>query len=272
MVFDSKQTDAQQRVLLPEQKGEKGKRRLVIPGEMLGEGRAGNGTYDENGKTYSRFVGLAEEREGVHFVIPLSGNYNPKRGDGVIGKIEEVIATRWIVDVNAPYEAVMAINEAVDEFVDLTKTDMTRYFDYGDLIFAEISTVTKSKNVQLSMKNRKCRKLKGGRLIKVTPAKVPRIIGKGGSMVEMIKEITGTQIVVGQNGLVWVRGDNEDIATEAVLLIEEKSHVHGLTDFIKATLEKRMADAGRENKVSLKPADDETNNYDESFRDDGDTQ
>ncbi len=225
------------------------KRRLVIPGEFMGEGRGSYGTFEERqtdakgievSKVYSKFVGLAEEREGMHFVIPLSGIYNPKRGDGVIGKIEEVIFTKWIVDINSPYEAAMAINEAVDEFVDLTKTDMTRYFDYGDLIFAEFSTVTKSKNVQLSMKNRKCRKLKGGRLIKVTPAKVPRIIGKAGSMVEMIKEITGTQIVVGQNGLVWVKGDNENIATEAILLIEQKSHAHGLTDFIKATLEKKM--------------------------------
>jgi len=74
----------------------------------------------------------------------------------------------------------------------------------------------------------------------VTPAKVPRIIGRGGSMVEMIKELTGTQIVVGQNGLVWLRGDNEDIAAEAVSLIEEKSHISGLTEFIKAMLEKRV--------------------------------
>ena len=77
-------------------------------------------------------------------------------------------------------------------------------------------------------------------MIKVTPAKVPRIIGKAGSMVEMIKEMTGTQIVVGQNGLVWVKGDNEEIATEAILTIEEKSHVHGLTDQIKTMLEEKL--------------------------------
>ncbi len=216
------------------------KRRLVIPGDFIGSGRAGHGTYEEDGKIFSKHVGLAEEKSEMFFVIPLSGVYNPKRGDGVVGKIEDIVFSRMIIDINSPYQATLSLSEAIDEFVDLTKTDLTKYFDYGDLIFAEILSVSKTKNVQLSMKNRKCRKLRGGRIIKVTPVKGPRIIGKGGSMFEMIKDITGTQIVVGQNGLVWVKGDNEDIATEAVLLIEEKSHIRGLTDQIKGMLEARL--------------------------------
>jgi len=208
-------------------------RKLVIPGELLGTGRAGHGCFEDNGKVFSKFVGLAEQKNELFFVIPLSGIYNPKRGDGVIGKIEDVVFSKWIVDINSPYQGVLPLSEATEDFIDLTKTELTKYFDYGDLIFAEISSVTKTKNVQLSMMDRKCRKLRGGRLIKVTPAKVPRIIGKAGSMVEMIKDLTGTQIVVGQNGLVWVKGDNEDIAAEAILTIEERSHTQGLTDYIK---------------------------------------
>ena len=216
------------------------KRRLVIPGEFLGEGVAGHGAFEEDRKVFSKFIGLAESKNNLFFVIPLRGIYNPKRGDGIIGKIEEISFSKWIVDINSPYQAVLPLNEAVDEFIDLTKTDLTKYFDYGDLIFAEISTVTRSKSVQLSMKSRRCRKLRGGRVIKVTPAKVPRIIGRSGSMVEMVKDLTKTQIVVGQNGIVWVKGENENIAAEAVLYIEQKSHVQGLTDQVKAMLEKRM--------------------------------
>jgi exosome complex component RRP4 len=173
-------------------------------------------------------------------VIPLSGVYNPKRGDGVIGKIDDVIFSKWIVDINSPYEAVLTMSEGVEGFVDMTRIELTKYYDYGDIIFAEISSITKTKNIQLTMMSRKCRKLRGGRLIKVTPAKVPRIIGKGGSMVEMIKKMTGTQIVVGQNGIVWVKGDNEDIAAEAVSEIEEKSHVQGLTDHVKDMIERML--------------------------------
>ncbi|MDI6721427.1 MAG: exosome complex RNA-binding protein Rrp4 [Candidatus Aenigmarchaeota archaeon] len=223
---------------------EESRRNLVICGDLLGEGKASHGAYEESGKVYSRFVGLAEEKNGMHFVIPLSGIYNPKRGDGIIGRIEDIIFSKWLIDINSPYQAALSLNEAVDEFIDLTKTDLTNYFSYGDLIFAEIMSVTKTKNIQLSMRDRKCRKLKGGRLIKVTPSKVPRIIGRSGSMVEMIKQVTGTQIVVGQNGLVWIKGDNEDIATEAILVIEERSHTHGLTDYVKSLLEKRMKESG----------------------------
>jgi exosome complex component RRP4 len=217
-------------------------RKLVIPGDFIGEGRAGHGAYEEDGSVFSMHIGLAEEKAGLYFVIPLSGVYNPKRGDGVIGQISGIIVSKWFVDINSPYEAVLPLSEATEDFIYLTKTDLTKYFDYTDLIFTEIMNVSKTKDIQLSMRDRKCRKLRGGRLLKVTPAKVPRIIGKGGSMVEMIKEMTKTQIVVGQNGLVWVKGDNEDIAMEAVTEIERKSHMSGLTDKIKAMLDKRMAE------------------------------
>lgn len=218
-------------------------RNLVLPGDALGEGRPGHGTYEEGGRVFAKTIGLAEEKNGLFFVIPLSGIYNPKRGDGVIGKIQEISFSKWIVDINSPYEAVLPLSEATEEFIDLTKSDLTMYFNYGDLIFSEISTVSKTKNVQLSMRNRKCRKLRGGRVIGVTPAKVPRIIGKAGSMVEMIKNMTGTQIVVGQNGIVWVKGDNEEAAIEAVLEIERKSHISGLTEQIRRMLEQRFGAA-----------------------------
>lgn len=214
-------------------------RKLVVPGDLLPGGRPGHGAYEFGGKLYSKILGLAEEKNGVVFVIPLSGIYNPKRGDGVIGKVEDVIFSKWILDINSPYQAVLPLSEATDEFIDLTKVELTKYFDFGDLVFAEITSITKTKNIQLSMKNRKCRKLRGGRIIKVTPAKVPRIIGKGGSMVEMIKNLTNTQIVVGQNGIVWIKGDSEDIAAETVIFIEENSHLSGLTEQVKSMLESK---------------------------------
>ncbi|MFH1420359.1 MAG: exosome complex RNA-binding protein Rrp4 [Candidatus Aenigmatarchaeota archaeon] len=220
------------------------KRTLVIPGDELGAGRSGHGTYEDNGKVYAKVVGLHDQKDDLHFVIPLQGIYDPKREDGVIGRVIEIIATRWILDINAPYEATMAVSDAVEEFVDLTKTDLTRYFTFGDLIFTEIYNVTRSKAVQVSMKNRKCRKLRGGRIIRVTPAKVPRIIGRAGSMVEMIKNKTGAQIVVGQNGIVWVKGGKQELAAEAVLEIEEKAQMDGLTDAIGKMLDKRLAEEG----------------------------
>jgi len=81
---------------------------------------------------------------------------------------------------------------------------LTKYFDIGDYVMAKIINVTSQKLVDVTMKGPGLRKLKGGRIIQVNPYKVPRIIGKAGSMVTMIKDATGCRILVGQNGLVWI--------------------------------------------------------------------
>jgi len=38
------------------------------------------------------------------------------------------------------------------------------------------------------MEDRRCRKLRGGRIIQIYPSKVPRVIGKKGTMVKQIKK------------------------------------------------------------------------------------
>jgi len=246
-------------------------RKLVITGEQIGNGRAGHGTYEQNGKVYSKFVGMSESKGDMHFVTPLSGAYNPKRGDGVIGRIVEIIAQKWFVDINSPYEAVLTLSEGVEEFVDLTKSDLTKFYDYNDLIFTEILSVNRQRQIQLSMRSRKSRKLRGGRLIRVTSSKVPRIIGKGGSMVEMIKQLTGTQIVVGQNGIVWVKGENEDLAAEAILQIEERAHTPGLTEYMKRLLEEKSGrkfepKAASSGEFQFRREDEEKNGNSDEFQ------
>ena len=81
--------------------------------------------------------------------------------------------------------------------------------------------------------------MKGGRIIEVSTHKVPRIIGKQGSMVMMIKEATQCNITVYQNGLVWIEGSpvNEMRAINAIRKIEKESHLSGLTEKINAFLE-----------------------------------
>ena len=86
------------------------------------------------------------------------------------------------------------------------------------------------------MRDFESRKLRNGVLIKVTPTKIPRIIGKEGSMISMIKNKTKCEIITGQNGLVWIRGENKDKAIEAILIIEKESHTVGLTERIEKML------------------------------------
>ncbi|MBU5678310.1 MAG: exosome complex RNA-binding protein Rrp4 [Candidatus Aenigmatarchaeota archaeon] len=227
-------------------------RRLVLPGEELGYGIAGSGTYIEKGIVVSKILGLADERNGTKFVIPLSGVYNPKRGDGVIGIIKDIVSSKWLVDINSPYLATLSLSDALNEFIDLTKEDLTKYYDINDVIFTKVLNVSRNKLVTLTMKEKRCRKLYGGTIIKVTPSKVPRIIGRKGSMVELIKEKTGCQIVVGQNGLIWIKGENKRLATEAILKIENYAHKVGLTDKIKEFLDAMLAKAEKRKEERLK--------------------
>ena len=74
--------------------------------------------------------------------------------------------------------------------------------------------------------------MRGGKIVNITPSKVPRLIGKAGSMISLIKEKTGCNIVIGQNGRVWIKGENEDLATQAVLMVNDKSHLDGLTNMV----------------------------------------
>ena len=64
------------------------------------------------------------------------------------------------------------------------------------------------------------------------------MIGKKGSMINMIKDKTNCKIVVGQNGLVWVKGDEdmEQLTKNIIHLIEAEAHTSGLTNKIKNKL------------------------------------
>ncbi len=213
-------------------------REIVLPGEVLGntkEIRASYGTFVEDDNIISKFLGIPRKSGDYLSVIPLSGVYVPKRGDKVIGFVTGVEKVGWVVDINSPWLAFLSLSEAVDEFVDLKRTDISRYYDVDDIIYAQVSDM-RGGNVQLSMKNPMARKLKGGLTVKITPSKVPRLIGKSGSMINTIKEKTKTMIRVGQNGVVWISGEKIEKAIKAIKMIDEKSHVIGLTEEITKLL------------------------------------
>ncbi|MFH0711107.1 MAG: exosome complex RNA-binding protein Rrp4 [Candidatus Aenigmatarchaeota archaeon] len=212
---------------------------VVIPGELLEERKGrkiGQGIYVEGDKVFSKVVGVTRINDVEMSVVPLAGVYLPYYEDRVIGTIESVEVSGWVVDINSPYSAFLPLSEGVSGFVDTQRTDLTRYFDIDDIVMCVISRVTKNKTVQVSMDDDNARKLVGGVLVKVTPSKIPRIIGKAGSMIMMIKEKTKCDIVTGQNGLVWIRGENKAKAIEAIVMIEKESHLSGLTEKIEKML------------------------------------
>lgn len=207
-------------------------RKIVIPGEVISSGDdylPGEGTERRGNEIVSIKFGLAEETNKLIKVIPLSGVYLPRRGNVVIGKVENVTFNGWVIDINTADGAFLSLME-IPRYVD--KDDLRSVMDIGDMIVAKIYSINK-RGIDLTFKLKGLGKLEGGMIININPNKVPRIIGKEGSMVSLIKDETGCQITVGQNGFVWISGKNiedELFAKKAILYIAEHSLMSGLTD------------------------------------------
>ncbi|MBU0629225.1 MAG: exosome complex protein Rrp4 [Nanoarchaeota archaeon] len=214
---------------------------IVVPGETLAEGMdnlPGEGTYRQGEKILAGRLGLAHIDGRAVKLIPLSGKYNPKRGDTIICKVTDINFSGWRVDTNSAYSAMLSMKDATSDYIQ-KGADLTQYYSLGEYMVASIVNVTSQKLIDVTMKGPGLHKLKGGRMLEVSPYKVPRIIGKQGSMVSMIKTATNCRIIVGQNGLVWIQGepDKELLVVRAIKKIEEDSHLSGLTENIKKFLE-----------------------------------
>jgi exosome complex component RRP4 len=215
---------------------------IVIPGEILAVGMdsfPGAGTYRDGDNIISGRLGLVQIDGRTIKLISMSGRYIPKKYDSIICQVIDVGMNGWRLDTHSPYSAMLSMKEATSQFI-ARGADLTKFFDIGDFIMCKIINVTSQKLVDVTMKGIGLRKLKGGRIIKVESQKVPRIVGKQGSMVSMIKQHTGCNINVGQNGLIWLEGtpEKEILAIKCIRKIEEESHLNGLTDKIKLFLEK----------------------------------
>jgi exosome complex component RRP4 len=225
-------------------------KKLVIPGEFLSDdvNLADEGTYVEEGKVFSSVFGIASLKNHVR-VVPLSGKYIPRPGDMIIGIITEVSFSNWIVDIRSPYEGLLHISEYPRR---IENTDMSKYLKVGDAIITLVTDVDPSMKVELTLNDQRLRQIKEGRIIDVTPSKVPRLIGRSGSMIAMLKNETNCNIFIGQNGRVWITGKDKDLelAVKAILKIERESHVSGLTDrltrFLKEEKDKKEKKPGKE--------------------------
>ncbi|MBU7045528.1 MAG: KH domain-containing protein [Theionarchaea archaeon] len=202
---------------------------LVVPGMLLAEGDYidEEGTHKEHGKVYASVVGIAYLNHRKIRVVALKGKYVPKQGDSVIGIITDERFNGWKVNINSPYEA------------DLNQKDIQvgRYesLRVGDLVYARIVKVTEIFETSLYAK-RPYGRLDKGILIEIQSARVPRLIGRKGSMIKMINEKTRSVITVGQNGLVWIRGGNQELAAQACLMVDREAHIPGLTDRVSEFL------------------------------------
>ena len=220
---------------------------LVIPGELLARGtdyKTGGGVFrrkkNNEIEIYASMTGLAQIQRDRVGVIPLEGCYIPLEGDIIIGKITRVGITSWNVDIRGPYVGTLRVGNVIDRDFDSLRDSLDRILMTGDIIKAEITFFDRSRDPVLSMHGRGLHKINNGRLIEVDPVKIPRIIGKKGSMIQLLKNMTGSQIIVGQNGRIVIvanKIENENLVERSIRKIEAEAHTSGLTDRIREYIE-----------------------------------
>jgi len=228
-------------------------KQLVTPGDLLAEGNyvAGDNTYRDNDKIYASRLGLVDFEDRKVYVVALKAFYVPSVGDTVIGKVVEVSTGGWIVDVNAPYLAMLRASDVTDRPFRPRTSDLPSIFDAGDLIIAKIVAYDRTRDPLLTVREPGLGKIMRGQLVEITPTKIPRVIGRKGSMISMIKKETGCQITIGQNGIILIFGktpEDERLAVMAIHKIENESHTSGLTDRVTEMLRKEKGSVEDESK------------------------
>jgi exosome complex component RRP4 len=216
------------------------KRDIVIPSQYLGEVKEfkpGSGTFVEKGKIYSEAVGVVAKNGRYINVIPVKGKYEAVENDFVIGIVGDVMSSCWLVDINAPYPALLHVNEVP---WDVEFNEAEKYLNTGDCIMAKVLQVDSERKLQVTMKDHNLAKINDGYLIEVEASKIPRIIGKKGSMIQLLKKYTRCRVIVGRNGRIWVEGSDEGIKKirEAIKVIEKEALSFGLTNRIEEMLKK----------------------------------
>jgi exosome complex component RRP4 len=209
-------------------------KQVVTPGDLIAEGdyTAGENTYAEDNKVYASRIGIVEYENKKVNVVALRAFYIPRVEDIVIGTVVEVGFNGWTVDINAPYQALLRASDVLSRPFKPQKDELSQVLDTGDLIVAKIIAYDRAHDPQLTVGEPGLGKITRGQIVKITPTKIPRVIGRKGSMISMIKQETGCQIILGLNGIILITGktlEDEELAMMAIRKIEEESHTSGLT-------------------------------------------
>lgn len=247
-------------------------REIVVPGQLLSEdiNESGSGTYVRDGNVYSLLYGVTNVKNKIT-VIPFSGKYIPFRKDFVIGIVFEITNSNWIFNIGSPYDGLLHVSEYPKR---IDSSQIREIFSIGDCAILKIKDVDSSLKIELTMKEKGLRKLKGGRIISIPATKVPRVIGHNGSMVSMLKKETDCDIFVGQNGRIWINGkdENMDNLVEAINTIIRESHTSGLTDKINQFLQsKKISEPKEKNNENIPDKESKTISDEEDFKDNIDT-
>ncbi|MEM2922104.1 MAG: exosome complex RNA-binding protein Rrp4, partial [Candidatus Bathyarchaeia archaeon] len=166
-------------------------------------------------------------------VVALRGFYTPQVGDHVIGVVEDIEGNGWKVDINAPYPAFLPASEVFGRRFDPLRHKLFEKLPLGSVVYAKVRTSDRTQNILLTLRGSSMGKIEEGILAYITPQKIPRLIGKSGSMIALMKQFTNTKLIVGENGRIVVMSrdkTSEERVLAAIKKIDEEAHMSGLTE------------------------------------------
>lgn len=225
-------------------------KRIVLPGERIADGKvSAPNTYFDGTATYAAVIGMHDE-EGRY--VPLENRYRPAVGEVVVGMVTDVRHAGYEVDLSLPQGGFIPTR------------DVRLTLQLGDFVICKIKSVNEVGDVDLG----EVRRLPKGKIVSFPSAKVPRLIGRKSSMLNLLKDYAGGDIMVGNNGYVWMSERCDmPLLLKAIDIIERKAHKSGLTDeiasFFKAERGERVSQFGNEGEPSSQGQNNESD-YNES--------
>ena len=197
------------------------KKRHVLPGDFITTSplRLQDNVVLDGKRIISTTIGLSDVSTDNVRVISLTGIYIPKIDDLVIGRIEYIFGNSWFADINSCYQGMLLGQDVFGRGSYPTNSEMKNRLDKGDIIFAKIANSDRQREPLISIADQSLGKIDSGELVKISPTKIPRLIGKHGSMIQSIEASTNATITVGQNGLIVVSCDETNGLLKALAAI-----------------------------------------------------
>lgn len=224
---------------------------IVYPGEVLTDDMnmlPGRGAVRDGDKIRTIYIGLKNIRGKYVNVVPLKGKlYTPSVGDKIIGKVVDKNPVKWRVDINAKDTAMLRPSDVINRHAKrpyghkkMSRREMEaeamKTFNMGDMMICKILSCDRVSSPVITTVGEGLGKVNGGIVMQIDVPKIPRIIGKRGSMIKLLKNLTHCKLFVAKNGRVWLKGnsfEHERVLMDAIMKIERESHTSGLTDRIE---------------------------------------
>ena len=194
---------------------------FVLPGDIIvtGDYQPEQNVILEGDRLMSTAIGFSEIKDDLVTVTPLTGLYTPKTDDLVVGKIVSHNALSWEVNINSYYSGILTASDIFGKDYSPSRDDLSLKLNTGDIILARIANVN-SRDPLITIAGENLGKIDSGELVKISPAKIPRLTEKNGSMIETIEGSTNATITVGQNGLIILKCDNSAGLKKAIASVK----------------------------------------------------